>query len=213
MKLKDFAKENKGFSLVELVVTILMMGLVSLMLVTFISSSRRNYTNLSTEVQLQNEANFAMSYIGDVAVEAEEFTAMESFNDGRTTLDAFCIKAPDSAAKIVSAKDYYYFIARERVTDPTTGTEEGTLRFIKLDGSQVSMKTVKDADDNDVVTIDVEKTLREHKVSGEGRHLLAKHSKDMNVEIDGSLIKITINFELLGEEYCAYKVVSGRNIK
>lgn len=213
MKKTNLLKENRGLSLVELVVTILMMGLISLMLATFISSSRRNYTNLSTEVQLQNEAQFAMSYIGDVAVEAEEFSPMESFHDGRTTLDAFCIKAPDSATKIVSMKDYYYFIARERVTDVTTGTEEGTLRFIKLDASQISTKTIKDANDNDVIIVDIEKTLKEHKISGDDRHLLARHSDSMNVETDGSLIKITIDFKLLDEEYRAYKVVSGRNIK
>lgn len=199
--LKDVQQDNRGFSLLELIVVILMMGFIGTMLAVFVSSSRSNYQYLSTEVKLQDEAAFATSYIGDIAVETKEFSdRLETFNDGSAVLEAFYILAPDSKTSINSDKDYYYIIARE------TATNE--MRFIKLDESEI----VKDSTSR---KISLEDTLKkpENKVSGDERRLLAKYVTSMELEQDGTLMKITIRFNLLDCDYTAYKVVSGRNLK
>ena len=46
-------KSNEGLSLVELVVTSLIMGMVSLIIVLFVSASRNSYTIVNNEVTKQ----------------------------------------------------------------------------------------------------------------------------------------------------------------
>nr|MCR5342346.1 hypothetical protein [Butyrivibrio sp.] len=200
---------NKGLSLVELVVVILMMGLISTMLVVFVSTSRMSYQQVSTEVQLQDEATFAMSYIEEIAVEAKECTAVEAVNDGTGDMLAFCIKAPDSEHQIVSAKDYYYIVALE----PDTGI----MRFVTVAEDDPWF-----AQDATGKTISIGDTLKKLKDDGKGiygnqRKLLAKNVKpdglSVSADPNSSLITVDIVFALLDKEYNAHKVILGRNFK
>ncbi len=95
-------KDNKGLSLVELIVTVLLMAGISGMIVMFISSSRTNYEFISTESTLQGEAQAATGFIYDVLLEAEDVT----FYGADGTLAASSVDA-DSATgtvKVIAAK-------------------------------------------------------------------------------------------------------------
>lgn len=209
---------NKGVTLIELVVVILMMGLISMMLVVFVSTSRVSYQSVSTEIQLQDEASFAMSYIEEIAVEAK-YCSPEvktvNFEDG-SSMDVFYILAPDTETVITSEKNYYYFIALER--------ETGTLRFIRLPEPQ------KGEEDPAVICdlkgdVNIKETLEGRRLYGNSRKLLAKNVKvfrgedgtiekgGLDVNVKDNLIEVKIVFELMDKEYTSDKIFLGRNIK
>ena len=66
-------KSNEGLSLVELVVTSLIMGMVSLIIVLFVSASRNSYTIVNNEVTMQTEADMAVTYISNYAEQAMDY--------------------------------------------------------------------------------------------------------------------------------------------
>ena len=96
-------KDNKGLSLVELIVTVLLMAGISGMIVMFISSSRTNYEFISTESTLQGEAQAATGFIYDVLLEAEDVT----FYGADGTLAASAVDADDATGtvKVIAAKN------------------------------------------------------------------------------------------------------------
>lgn len=198
-KRQSIKTNNKGITLIELVVVILMVGIISTMLVVFISSSRANYTTLSTEVTLQQEAGYALSYIGDVAVEAEEFCEVKNLSVNGNSVQAFYIKAPDSATQINYEKDYYYILVRE---------QDNTLRFFRL-----SSENVDSSDFTELGELDMQKIIAANDVLGNSRRLLANYVEDISVTQDKKLLKLVIKLQLLGKEYTAKKSVYGRNLR
>ena len=62
--------DNKGLTLIELIVTTLIMSMVVGIVVIFVASSRNSYLLIHNEAMMQNEAEIAMSYISDIAEKA-----------------------------------------------------------------------------------------------------------------------------------------------
>ncbi len=56
-------KNNKGFTLIELLVAIAIMGIVVTMVSLIMGTSSRTYAYVSTYVQLQQDAQLAMSHV------------------------------------------------------------------------------------------------------------------------------------------------------
>jgi hypothetical protein len=216
MKISSLQHNNKGLSLVELVVVILMMGFISLMLVVFVSTSRSSYQVVSTEISLQEEAGYALGYIQDVAIEAYECSDKYIINDGASDLQVFYILAPDSKTKLKSDMTYYYFIVLEQDDEE----EPGELRFIRLAAGSGSDAAGRDPDLSIIgSTVNVEETFKNLKnsgrqVSGDVRKLLSQYVKSMTVSVPSgkNIIDIEIVFELMDETYVAHKVISGRNM-
>lgn len=74
MRKKMFSrkKNNKGFSLIELLVALSILAVISLTLVTFMGSSSRTYTRTSTEATLQAEAQVVANAISDRIIDCTE---------------------------------------------------------------------------------------------------------------------------------------------
>lgn len=64
--------KNKGFSLVELVVVMAIMGFLGLAVAGFIGTSTKQYKYASKEVDLQYEAQITMNQIGDLLIDAQK---------------------------------------------------------------------------------------------------------------------------------------------
>jgi prepilin-type N-terminal cleavage/methylation domain-containing protein len=100
--LRQFNSDNKGLSLVELIVTVLLMGVISSMIVVFISTSRSNYELISTESSLQTEAQAATGFIYDMLLEAEDVT----FYGADAALDASVVGGTGAdGVKVLAAKN------------------------------------------------------------------------------------------------------------
>lgn len=210
---------NQGFSLVELIVTILISSMVMTMVMIFVSVTRNSYDRVNKDTVLQTEAQMATSYIGDIAIEAKkcEFT---SFSDGGLNYQVLSIKAPDAEYVSGTKYDYYYIILFENDTK--------TLRFCKVKDDAILQAdgTYELPSDSELVfaagTNDIDyKTMlgSGHKnVIGNKRALLAQYVTGMNVTIPDTtsgekLVRIQLTFTYGDSVYTTTKNIASRNLK
>ena len=73
MKRKKLINDNKGFSLIELIVTVLITAILMIAVVAFISSSRTIYQTVNTSATMQEEAITAERVFTEVFMEAKAY--------------------------------------------------------------------------------------------------------------------------------------------
>ncbi|MEG1848279.1 MAG: prepilin-type N-terminal cleavage/methylation domain-containing protein [Lachnospiraceae bacterium] len=66
---------NKGFTLIELVVSIAILGVVGLAVMGFMTTGSRTYTNVNEEVDLQYEAQLSVNQLRDLIIDANRGVA------------------------------------------------------------------------------------------------------------------------------------------
>ena len=65
-------KNQKGFTLVELIIAIAILAVVSLAICGFIVVGSRGYTAANTDIMLQQEAQLALNQISDVIIDTTD---------------------------------------------------------------------------------------------------------------------------------------------
>lgn len=210
---------NQGYSLVELIVTVLISGMITTMVMIFVTVSRNSYDRVNKDTVLQTEAQMATSYIGDIAIEAKE-CHYTGFSDEDGTYQVLSIKAPDAEYVSGTKYDYYYIILLEE--------NSNILRFCKVkdDATLQADGTYVLPDDSELVftagTNDIDyKTMlgTGHKnIIGNKRALLAQYVTDMRVTIPDitsreRLVQIQLTFTYQDVVYQATKNIASRNIK
>lgn len=209
---------NKGYTLVELMVTILITGMVVGIITVFISASRTSYDLVRTEAVLQQEAKMASSYIGDIAIEASQCTTAAFTSDGKN-YKVLTIKAPDPEYVSGERYNYYFIILWEESTQ--------TLRFCKVkddarlqaDGSYTLPAGTDLVFLHGTNTLDYASMLSAGRLNiiGNKRALLARYVTGMDVVLpdaamNSRLTQITFRLDYHGKEYVLTKNVTGRNL-
>ena len=209
---------NQGYSLVELIVTILVSSMVMTMVMIFISISTKSYDRINKDTVLQTEAQMATSYIGDIAIEAKK-CEITSFLDGGYQYQVLSIKAPDAEYVSGTKYDYYYIILYE--------IDKKTLRFCKVKDDAILKAdgTYELPSDSELVftagTNDIDyKTMlgAGHKnVIGNKRALLAQYVSNMNVTIPDittgeRLVQLQLTFTYRDSVYTTTKNIASRNL-
>ena len=221
MQREDALKlNNKGLSLVELIVTILLMSAVMGIILIFISSSRNVYQVVETQAGLQTEAEIAKSFISELAVEA---TDVGTFTYSDNSASGIWILAPDNSysglntvtdastgtTSTVSMDYKYYFILLEKANS--------VLRYCTLDDEDTRLL---DASGNKLGTgVDYAALFSSEASGGTGTYgdpysLLAEHVTGISCSVSQtSLISIVLNLEYNSTAYTTTINVAGRNIK
>ena len=65
-------KNHKGFSLIELIVSVAILGIVSLASLGFLVSGVNGYSSVSGNVNLQNKSQIAMNFIREYVIDCNE---------------------------------------------------------------------------------------------------------------------------------------------
>lgn len=121
---KDIAS-NGGFSLVELIVSILVSGVVMLAVMGFLTSGLRHYRNVNSEVMLQMESQMTELFITELIQESSDFKMVDASD---------CPTGVTAALEVQRGTDYYVLahIGNElRFGKTTAGTTAERVEEIK----------------------------------------------------------------------------------
>ena len=81
---KKQKSDQRGFTLIELIVTIMIMSIVMVAAAGFIITAANSYRVANIELELQTEAQAAMNQLKDILIEAKRYEFREV--DGKTRL-------------------------------------------------------------------------------------------------------------------------------
>lgn len=209
-KLSEKQLNNKGFSLVELIVVMLMSGFIATMVMMFISSSRRNYETVNTSYTLQSEALTATTYMNELLLEAQDcgsvvLTDTLTDGDGATYTDptVLWIQAPNNYG--TDTDSYIYFILLEN--------ETGNLRFGRRAWASSEIEACKSSGKFEPTNAQLKGLVEDY--CGDKYALLAQHVKSIEMpsrEVSG-LVSVVLKLNYNDKDYETTLNVSGRNLK
>lgn len=205
--LNNIKKDNKGFTLVELIVCILMLSMITGMIVIFVVSSNNSYNLIYDEVNMQTEADIAMTYINEIAVEAKDYVATAPYTISGVTYKALCMEASDPESV---ADAYCYYIIWHQDND-------NKLRFCKLLKSDANLKALSGHSSIDSVKdIDIDATLTAAGAYGNIENFLAQYVTEFNAvpptDKTFPVLQVNIKLEYGGSSFVSTKNIASRNI-
>lgn len=101
-------RNNKGFSLVELLIAIAVSSIVLSALVTLIVQAVRSYSKQTALAQVQSDADISLNQISKNILEANEIQLVKTTNDGKSDIE------------------FYFKIEHEETSGAAGGTGGGT---------------------------------------------------------------------------------------
>lgn len=108
---------NAGFSLVELIVAVLIMGVVALLISTFLLTSRTAYEKVDTAAEIQTEAEAATTFIRNIAVEALAAGSGRIMDNVGNSCEVIWFLSSDDKNPSGTRLNYYYFVVHDRAAD------------------------------------------------------------------------------------------------
>ena len=107
--LKEFLKNKAGISLVELIVTIAIMGLISAGISVAVVSSSRNYSKGSSEVELQQDVQTVTNILSNIVVDSK-IARNSAAADGASEAGTLYVYCSDGSAYqiMLDGNELYY---------------------------------------------------------------------------------------------------------
>lgn len=217
--MRDVKTDNRGLTLIEVIVTLLIASLVLLAVTGLLTVSTRAYHNSSIETSLQMEAQVALNQIDDLIIKANSYAWVNDIIIDGITYPVLGIEASEeievsegivetseeteaSEGTRISGEtkkesiDYYYVVIHDTV--------HKQLRFRKEKKENVSESNFHQA----------LKRITEEELSG-NPSLLANYVSSLKISPDTStkerLVTVSILLELDGKTFSSFSSISMRN--
>ncbi len=203
-------KDNKGFSLVELIVAVLITGILMLAVGLFMSTTRNTYSIVGTSAKLQEESLTAEKVISEFLKEAKAYGIKS--NLGRTVTGF----SGDQDLLWIVAKNYlnpsedscYLFVLEK----PSDGTP-GKLRFNQAPASIVNLST-KVISEADLTTyVDNQMINNKYKLVANCMVSMEDKSGFTDSETGKDLILLTCTYKYNNTVFTSNVSAVSRNIK
>lgn len=128
-------EKNRGFSLVELIITIAIMSIVGGAITSFIVMTQRNYNNGSAETELQTEAQLVSNQLQDLMIDAAKgisYSYKKEIAEGSVE-DSFLMADTEiSAGDVVTTKTLYIY-DEDKYYELVWDSTAGELRYKEYD--------------------------------------------------------------------------------
>lgn len=209
-------KNNKGFSLVELIVTFAIVGIIGVAVYGFMAVSNRQFVSVSNDVGLQYDQQIVVNQIRDYILESSDAIYYDTTDSSlyvfkQTDEEVAAIPAGPGTPEVPGVQ-YKYRVSKLRFTDPNAGLSEGDEGFdsTKTGVLYVNTKLMDtfdpDASADDAYKNDLADTTKEKEL---GRNI-SSLVFDLS-EIDDNKVSFDIVFYSEGKEFKSHQVVSLRN--
>ena len=204
---KKLIDDNKGFSLVELIVTVLITAILMIAVVAFISSSRAMYQTVNTSATLQEEAITAERVFTEAFMEAKAY----KFETG---------------VNLYSGVDTDVIWTQSRENNPASGdtNPDDSIYCFVVDKTNNEIRYYKDLHNvtgmisgGNLTTEGKNKLTAECFGTNAKYSVISKNVKSVDVDTiprsDGTdLVCLEILFEYVGKEYTENITVVTRNL-
>ncbi len=191
-------QNNQGFTLIELIVTMLVSTMVMGSVVLFISVAMNQYRNTGDELNLQMESQIAMNLVGDIIIETQNAVSTTEFS----------FVEADGA---VHTYKVINMLARSTAEDSTENLMYNNL--IVLDNYNRRLLFYKVQQIDELTGTNLENVIRT-KVTGADnlqKVFLADYATDLSVTTTKNLVTLAITFENNGHVYQATSSIYIRN--
>lgn len=186
---KKLHLSNEGFSLMELVVTMLVSAVVTAAVAGFLSIGMRYYQTADDEARLQTESQVAELFLTELLQEADEFNVI----------------APGACPPDVSCA----FTTTRRV-DPTDPTKD-VFAVVVLRGTQLLYGEVADGSDAAKVSELMGKSISETFLANHVVYMNVSPTNRTDAMTNNGLVMLTVDFQVHGRAYQGNSTIALRN--
>lgn len=210
--MRDVKTDNRGLTLIEVIVTLLIASLVLLAVTGLLTVSTRAYHNSSIETSLQMEAQVALNQIDDLIIKANSYAWVNDIIIDGITYPVLGIEASEEVETLgeiealdgtrISGEtkkesiDYYYVVIHDTVHKQLRFRKEKKENFSESSFHQALMRiTEEELSDNPSLLANYVSSLRV--------------SPDTNTK--ERLVTVSILLELDGKTFSSFSSISMRN--
>ncbi|MDD6810950.1 MAG: prepilin-type N-terminal cleavage/methylation domain-containing protein [Lachnospiraceae bacterium] len=203
---KQFAFNQSGFTLVELLICIAILSVVAASVCSFIIVGSKSYASANTEISLQQEAQMAMNQMSDVIIDTTRSVNYIGYPEGSTSGE-LAEKDADFSFQAVD-KTLTLYNGEENGKDGS-----GNPIIVAGSGNQKNYQFYWSKADEELYYSEIDVT--QDSFSGAERVLLAEHvsgfSADLSQVEEKRIVQLTLTFAYNGKEYTTTNNITIRN--
>ena len=222
--MNDKKINNRGFSLIETIVSVMIVAIIMLGISAFISTSRVIYTKVSVSSKLQEEANVTMNFVNELLIEAQDYGWSDTVTLFGTDYTVLCIKTLDNTPEVNDSlsdaekrtnilKQCYYFVLVDKSNGKiyytkaaTTDSNADTIAFADVEnpaGSGTYERRVTGIKPALFESTIKEATDRKYYFIADSLDISDPIDISQSTEKNGRRIKIVFKFVFNGETFIA----------
>lgn len=213
-------RDDRGFSLIELIVSILIMSVITGMVIILISTSQSTYNEVNTESVVQRETEAVRSFINELAIEAKDCgsAGFTYAPPGGTTKAYSCIwfMAPDNNDSAASTNYYCYFLLLEEDSQIVRYGKYPAYQEETVEGvtTRVLNPILKNGDTLLGAGFDYGGLLvgNSTRIAGNEYALLAQHVTSLSLTKSAGLITVGLELGYNNASYTKTLIFAGRNM-